>query len=86
MLERRLFEEGWFVQLVGPMDFLAHELITITKAYRLSGALTIFAPLEDGTDQVQSDSRHFRTRQFFPAEAAGPERRRNRRAAHGNSI
>jgi bifunctional enzyme CysN/CysC/sulfate adenylyltransferase subunit 1 len=65
MLERRLFEEGWFVQLVGPMDFLAHELITITKAYRLSGALTIFAPLEDGTDQVQSTRAIFGRDNFF---------------------
>jgi sulfate adenylyltransferase large subunit len=65
MLERRLFEEGWFVHLVGPMDFLAHELITVTKAYRLSGALTIFAPLEDGTDQVQSTRAIFGRDNFF---------------------
>ena len=50
LLERRLFDEGWHVQLAGPNDFLAHELVTVAKAYRLSGHLTIFSPLDDGTD------------------------------------
>ncbi|HWF38148.1 MAG TPA: sulfate adenylyltransferase subunit CysN [Candidatus Acidoferrales bacterium] len=65
MLERRLFEEGWFVQLVGPMDFLAHELITVTKACRLSGAITLFSPLEDGTDQAQAVRAIFGRDSFF---------------------
>lgn len=51
LLERRLFDEGWHVQLAGPNDFLAHELVTVAKAYRLSGHITIFSPLDDGTDQ-----------------------------------
>ncbi|HXJ17695.1 MAG TPA: sulfate adenylyltransferase subunit CysN [Candidatus Polarisedimenticolia bacterium] len=53
LLERRLFDEGWHVQLAGPNDFLAHELVTVAKAYRLSGHITIFSPLDDGTDQKQ---------------------------------
>ncbi len=65
LLERRLFEEGWFVQLVGPMDFLSHELITITKAYRLSGSITIFSPLDDGTDQIQAVRAIFGRDSFF---------------------
>jgi sulfate adenylyltransferase large subunit len=51
LLERRLFDEGWHVQLAGPNDFLAHELVTVAKAYQLSGHITIFSPLDDGTDQ-----------------------------------
>jgi sulfate adenylyltransferase subunit 1 len=51
LLERRLFDEGWHVQLAGPNDFLAHELVTVAKAYHLSGQITIFSPLDDGTDQ-----------------------------------
>jgi sulfate adenylyltransferase large subunit len=51
LLERGLFDEGWHVQLAGPNDFLAHELVTVAKAYQLSGHLTIFSPLDDGTDQ-----------------------------------
>jgi sulfate adenylyltransferase large subunit len=71
LLERRLFEEGWFTQLVGPMDFLAHELITITKAYRLSGAITVFSPLEDGTDQVQAVRAIFGRDSFFLLKKPG---------------
>ncbi len=51
LLERRLFDEGWHAQLAGPNDFLAHELVTVAKAYQLSGHITIFSPLDDGTDQ-----------------------------------
>jgi sulfate adenylyltransferase subunit 1 len=51
LLERALFDDGWHVQLAGQNDFLAHELVTVAKAYRLSGHLTIFSPLDDGTDQ-----------------------------------
>jgi sulfate adenylyltransferase subunit 1 len=51
LVERRLFDEGWHVQLAGPNDFLAHELVTVAKAYQLSGHITIFSPLDDGTDQ-----------------------------------
>jgi sulfate adenylyltransferase subunit 1 len=51
LLERRLFDDGWHVQLVGPNDFLAHELVTVAKAYHLSGHITIFSPVDDGTDQ-----------------------------------
>jgi sulfate adenylyltransferase subunit 1 len=65
MVERRLFEEGWFVQLVGPMDFLSHELVTVTKAYRLSGAITVFAPLDDGTNQAQAVRAIFGPDAFF---------------------
>jgi len=65
MVERRLFEEGWFVQLVGPMDFLSHELVTVTKAYRLSGAITVFAPLDDGTNQAQAVRAIFGPGAFF---------------------
>ncbi len=50
LLERRLFDDGWHVQLAGPNDFLAHELVTVAKAYQLSGHITIFSPLDDGTD------------------------------------
>ena len=65
LVERRLFDEGWFVQLVGPMDFLAHELVTVTKAYRLSGAITVFAPLDDGTNQAQAVRAIFGPDAFF---------------------
>jgi len=53
LVERMLFDEGWHVQLAGPNDFLAHELATVAKAYRSSGHITIFSPLDDGTDQKQ---------------------------------
>jgi len=53
LVERMLFDEGWHVQLAGPSDFLAHELATVAKAYRASGHITIFSPLDDGTDQKQ---------------------------------
>ena len=53
LVERILFDEGWHVQLAGPNDFLAHELATVAKAYRSSGHITIFSPLDDGTDQKQ---------------------------------
>jgi sulfate adenylyltransferase subunit 1 len=53
LVERLLFDEGWHVQLAGPNDFLAHELATVAKAYRSSGHITIFSPLDDGTDQKQ---------------------------------
>ncbi len=42
LLERTLFDEGWYVQLVGPKDFLPHELISVAKALRLSGAWRFF--------------------------------------------
>jgi sulfate adenylyltransferase subunit 1 len=51
LVERQLFDEGWHVQLAGPNDFLAHELVTVAKAYKLSGLITIFCPLDDGTEQ-----------------------------------
>ena len=53
LVERRLFDEGWHAQLVGPNDFLAHELVTVAKAYRSSGLITVFSPLDDGTNQKQ---------------------------------
>ena len=53
MVERQMFDEGWHVQMAGPTDFLSHELVTVAKAYRLSGNITIFCPLDDGTNQKQ---------------------------------
>ena len=53
LVERRLFDEGWQVQLAGANDFLSHELVTVAKAFRLSGYITVFCPLDDGTDQKQ---------------------------------
>ncbi len=50
LVERQMFDEGWHVQMAGPNDFLAHELVTVAKAYRLSGNVTIFCPLDDGTN------------------------------------
>ena len=71
MVERRLFEEGWFVQLVGPMDFLSHELVTVTKAYRMSGAITVYAPLDDGTNQAQAVRAIFGPDAFFELPKLG---------------
>ncbi|MGA3293907.1 MAG: sulfate adenylyltransferase subunit CysN [Candidatus Acidiferrales bacterium] len=51
LVERQMFDEGWHVQMAGPNDFLSHELVTVAKAYRLSGNITIFCPLDDGTNQ-----------------------------------
>jgi sulfate adenylyltransferase subunit 1 len=65
LLERRLFDEGWHVQLAGPNDFLAHELASVAKAYRLSGLVTIFSPLDDGTDQKQVVRAIFGPDSFF---------------------
>jgi len=49
MVERQMFDEGWHVQMAGPNDFLAHELVSVAKAFRLSGNITVFAPPDDGT-------------------------------------
>jgi sulfate adenylyltransferase subunit 1 len=65
LLERMLFDEGWHVQLAGPNDFLAHELATVAKAYRSSGHITIFSPLDDGTDQKQIVRAIFGPDDFF---------------------
>jgi sulfate adenylyltransferase subunit 1 len=65
LVERMLFEEGWHVQLAGPNDFLAHELATVAKAYRSSGHITIFSPLDDGTDQKQIVRAIFGPDSFF---------------------
>jgi bifunctional enzyme CysN/CysC/sulfate adenylyltransferase subunit 1 len=65
LVERILFEEGWHVQLAGPNDFLAHELPTVAKAYRSSGHITIFSPLDDGTDQKQVVRAIFGPDSFF---------------------
>jgi sulfate adenylyltransferase subunit 1 len=53
LVERRLFDEGWHVQLAGPSDFLAHELVAVAKAYRSTGLITVFSPPDDGTNQKQ---------------------------------
>jgi len=65
LLERRLFDEGWQVQLAGPNDFLSHELVTVAKAFRLSGYITVFCPLDDGTDQKQVVRAIFGPESFF---------------------
>jgi len=65
LVERILFDEGWHVQLAGPNDFLAHELATVAKAYRSSGHITIFSPLDDGTDQKQIVRAIFGPDSFF---------------------
>jgi len=65
LLERRLFDEGWHVQLAGHNDFLAHELVTVSKAFRLSGLVTIFCPLDDGTNQKQVVRAIFGPESFF---------------------
>ena len=65
LVERMLFDEGWHVQLAGPNDFLAHELATVAKAYRSSGHITIFSPLDDGTDQKQIIRAIFGPDSFF---------------------
>jgi len=65
LIERMLFDEGWHVQLAGPNDFLAHELATVAKAYRSSGHITIFSPLDDGTDQKQIVRAIFGPDSFF---------------------
>ncbi len=65
LVERRLFDEGWQVQLAGPTDFLSHELVTVAKAFRLSGYITVFCPLDDGTDQKQVVRAIFGPDSFF---------------------
>jgi hypothetical protein len=65
LVERRLFDEGWQVQLAGPNDFLSHELVTVAKAFRLSGYITVFSPLDDGTDQKQVVRAIFGPEGFF---------------------
>jgi sulfate adenylyltransferase subunit 1 len=65
LVERMLFDEGWHVQLAGPNDFLAHELATVAKAYRSSGHITIFSPVDDGTDQKQIVRAIFGPDSFF---------------------
>ena len=65
LVERRLFDEGWQVQLAGPTDFLSHELVTVAKAFRLSGYITVFCPLDDGTDQKQVVRAIFGPESFF---------------------
>jgi sulfate adenylyltransferase subunit 1 len=65
LVERRLFDEGWQVQLAGPNDFLSHELVTVAKAFRLSGYITVFSPLNDGTDQKQVVRAIFGPESFF---------------------
>jgi sulfate adenylyltransferase subunit 1 len=65
LVERMLFDEGWHVQLAGPNDFLAHELATVAKAYHSSGHITIFSPLDDGTDQKQIVRAIFGPDSFF---------------------
>lgn len=65
LVERILFDDGWHVQLAGPNDFLAHELVTVAKAYRLSGCVTIFSPVENGTDQKRVVRAIYRSDSFF---------------------
>ncbi|HXQ25022.1 MAG TPA: sulfate adenylyltransferase subunit CysN [Candidatus Acidoferrales bacterium] len=65
LVERSLFDEGWQVQLAGPNDFLSHELVTVAKAFRLSGYITVFCPLDDGTDQKQVVRAIFGPESFF---------------------
>jgi len=65
LVERRLFDEGWHVQLAGPTDFLAHELVTVAKAFRLSGLVTVFCPADDGTNQKQVVRAIFGPESFF---------------------
>ena len=65
LVERQLFDEGWQVQLAGPNDFLSHELVTVAKAFRLSGYITVFCPLDDGTDQKQAVRAIFGPESFF---------------------
>ena len=65
LVERRLFDEGWQVQLASPNDFLSHELVTVAKAFRLSGYITVFCPLDDGTDQKQVVRAIFGPDSFF---------------------
>ncbi len=65
LVERRLFDEGWQVQLAGSNDFLSHELVTVAKAFRLSGYITVFCPLDDGTDQKQVVRAIFGPDSFF---------------------
>jgi hypothetical protein len=47
------------------MDFLSHELVTVTKAFRLSGCITVFSPLDDGTNQAQAVRAIFGPAAFF---------------------
>ncbi len=65
LVERRLFDEGWHVQLAGPNDFLAHELVTVAKAFCLSGLVTVFCPADDGTNQKQVVRAIFGPESFF---------------------
>ena len=65
IVERKLFDEGWHVQLIGQMDFLPHELITVSKAFRLSGNIAVFSPLDDGTNQRQAVRAIFGPDAFF---------------------
>jgi sulfate adenylyltransferase subunit 1 len=69
LVERRLFDEGWHVQLIGPTDFLPHELITVAKAFRLSGTIAVFSPLDDGTNQRQSVRAIFGPEAFFALDS-----------------
>ena len=74
-----MFDEGWHVQLVGPKDFLSHELVTVAKAFRLSGDIAVFAPLDDGTNPKQV-VRAIYGPESFSRFASRRYRRRGRRA------
>jgi sulfate adenylyltransferase subunit 1 len=80
LVERRLFDEGWHVQLVGPTDFIPHELITVAKAFRLSGTIAVFSPLDDGTNQRQAVRAIFGPEAFFALDSG--DRSDDESAAH----
>ena len=54
LIERTLFDEGWHVQLVGPLDLEPGELGIAAKAYHLAGMVVVFAA--SGADRGAEDA------------------------------
>jgi sulfate adenylyltransferase subunit 1 len=69
LVERTLFDEGWFVQLAGPADFFAKEIGNVARVLHHAGQIGVFSPPDDSAKQRDEVRGIFGAHAFFEVES-----------------
>ena len=72
LIERRLFEDGWFAHLISASDYETRDLLPLVRAFRSAGMLVVLSV--DGSDEHREHLRElFGQPAFFETGASGKQ-------------
>jgi len=70
LIERQLFEDGWFAHLISASDYEVRDLVVLARAFRSAGMLVVLA-VDGGHEHREQLRELFGSPAFFEADANG---------------